>query len=130
MLYPGTAMEEFELLPPGYVEERPWGKFIVLEDTRTHKVKRLILKPGKRLSYQRHQKRTEHWVILSGRAIVILDDVSTEHQPGDTIHVPVGAKHRLINAHPEEDLIWIEVQRGSYFGEDDIERFEDDFGRV
>lgn len=109
-------------------EERPWGKFIVLEDTETHKVKRLIVEPGKRLSYQRHQKRTEHWVIISGTATITLDDVVTIHPPGDTIFIGQQVKHRLHNA-GKETLVLIEVQRGTYFGEDDIERFDDDFGR-
>lgn len=122
-------MEEFVLLPPGYSEDRPWGKFIVLEDTPTHKVKRLIVHPGKRISYQRHQKRTEHWVIIAGVADITLDDQMVQHQPGDTILITSGTKHRLANS-GQEPLVLIEVQRGTYFGEDDIERFDDDFGRV
>ncbi len=122
-------MEEFVLLPPGYSEERPWGKFIVLEDTPTHKVKRLIVHPGKRISYQRHQKRTEHWVIIAGMADITLDDQITQHQPGDSILILNGTKHRLANG-GDEPLVLIEVQRGTYFGEDDIERFDDDFGRA
>ncbi len=121
-------MEEFVLLPPGYSEDRPWGKFIVLEDTLTHKVKRLIVHPGKRISYQRHQKRTEHWVIIGGTAHITLDDVVTVHMPGDTILIAQGTKHRLANE-GDEILVLVEVQRGTYFGEDDIERFDDDFGR-
>lgn len=116
-------------LPPLFSEDRPWGKFIVLEDTDTHKVKRLIVSPGKRISYQRHQKRTEHWVIISGEAQITLDDVVTTHAPGDTILITQGTKHRLANSGTEE-LVLVEVQRGTYFGEDDIERFDDDFGRV
>ncbi len=123
-------MNEFSTLKPGYTEERPWGRFIVLEDAATHKVKRLVLYPGKRLSYQRHQQRTEYWVILSGNPILTLDDVITEQKPGDTICIPVGTKHRLENPHKTDEVVWIEVQRGSYFGEDDIERFADDFGRI
>jgi mannose-6-phosphate isomerase len=121
-------MEEFVLLPPGYSEDRPWGRFIVLEDTETHKVKRLIVHPGKRISYQRHQKRTEHWVIIMGQAHITLDDVVTIHEPGDTILIAQGTKHRLSNE-GAEPLVLVEVQRGTYFGEDDIERFDDDFGR-
>jgi mannose-6-phosphate isomerase len=121
-------MDEFVLLPAGYTEERPWGAFIVLEDTPEHKVKRLILHPGKRISYQRHTKRTEHWVIISGVADITLDDATSRHVPGDTILIVQGSKHRLANP-GDEPLTVIEVQRGTYFGEDDIERFDDDFGR-
>ncbi len=121
-------MDEFVILPSGYSEERPWGKFIVLEDTPTHKVKRLIVHPGKRISYQRHGKRTEHWIIVGGTAEITLDDVVTRHAPGDSILIVQGTKHRLANG-GDEPLVLIEVQRGTYFGEDDIERFDDDFGR-
>jgi mannose-6-phosphate isomerase-like protein (cupin superfamily) len=122
-------MEEFNLLPTGYSEDRPWGRFIVLEDTPTHKVKRLIVHPGKRISYQRHRHRTEHWVIIAGVAEITLDDQISRHAPGDTVLIAHGTKHRLANG-GEEPLVLIEVQRGSYFGEDDIERFDDDFGRA
>ncbi len=121
-------MEQFVLLPAGYTEDRPWGQFIVLEDTHNHKVKRLILHPGKRISYQRHARRTEHWVVIAGVAEITLDDATTRHVPGDTILIAQGSKHRLANP-GDEPLMVIEVQRGTYFGEDDIERFDDDFGR-
>jgi len=121
-------MDEFVLLPAGYSEDRPWGRFIVLEDTPNHKVKRLILHPGKRISYQRHTQRTEHWVVIAGIADITIDDVTTRQVPGDTILIVQGSKHRLANP-GDEPLMVIEVQRGTYFGEDDIERFDDDFGR-
>ncbi len=121
-------MNEFVLLPAGYSEDRPWGQFIVLEDTPSHKVKRLILHPGKRISYQRHTQRTEHWVVIAGIADITIDDVTSRQIPGDTILIVQGSKHRLANP-GDEPLMVIEVQRGTYFGEDDIERFDDDFGR-
>ena len=121
-------MQEFDLLPAGYSEDRPWGRFIVLEDTPNHKVKRLILHPGKRISYQRHKQRTEHWVVIAGIADITIDDTTTRQVPGDTILIVQGSKHRLANP-GDEPLMVIEVQRGTYFGEDDIERFDDDFGR-
>jgi len=110
-------------------EERPWGRFEVLLDTPSFKSKRLILLPGKKLSYQRHEKRKEHWTITKGKGVVLLNGVEKEVIAGDNVTIPPGMKHRLGNV-SSEPLEWIEVQTGSYFGEDDIERFEDDFGRV
>lgn len=107
---------------------RPWGRYDILESADTHQVKRITVNPGGRLSYQRHQRREEFWVIISGRARFTLDDVDTEHRPGEVLFVPVGSKHRVANI-GDEPLIFIEVQRGDYFGEDDIERFSDDYGR-
>lgn len=108
---------------------RPWGSFDVLLDTPTHKVKTLTIDPGKRISYQRHQKRTEHWVVVSGVADITLDDETRQYWPGDTIKISQGTKHRLANPGPAI-LVVTEVQLGTYFGEDDIERFDDDFGRT
>lgn len=91
-------------------------------------MKRITVNPGQRLSYQRHQRREEFWVIISGRARFTLDDIDTEHGAGEVLHVPFRAKHRVANS-GDEPLVFIEVQRGDYFGEDDIERFSDDYGR-
>ena len=111
-------------------EERPWGAYIVLDDDASdHKVKRMIVHPGKRLSYQRHARRAEHWFIVSGRGTVTLAGVERAVAPGDAIDVAMGADHRIANT-GNEDLVFIEVQHGEYFGEDDIVRLEDDFGRV
>jgi mannose-6-phosphate isomerase-like protein (cupin superfamily) len=111
-------------------DERPWGNYTVLDDDAPdHKVKRMVVHPGKRLSYQRHSKRAEHWFIVSGRARVTLDGVDTELEAGDAIDVPRGSAHRIGNI-GSADLVFVEVQRGTYFGEDDIERLEDDFGRL
>jgi mannose-6-phosphate isomerase len=110
--------------------ERPWGYYTVLDDDAPdHKVKRLVVHPGKRLSYQRHAKRAEHWFIVAGTATVTLDGVVTELHPGDSIDIPLGGAHRIANE-GDADVVFIEVQRGSYFGEDDIVRLEDDYGRV
>jgi mannose-6-phosphate isomerase len=110
--------------------ERPWGNYTVLDDDAPdHKVKRLLVHPGKRLSYQRHAKRAEHWFIVSGLAQVTLDGVVTELGPGQSIDIPLAGAHRIANV-GERDLVFIEVQHGSYFGEDDIVRLEDDYGRV
>jgi mannose-6-phosphate isomerase len=112
------------------LSERPWGYYTVLDDEAPdHKVKRLVVHPGKRLSYQRHAKRAEHWFIVSGVAQVTVDGVVTELQPGEAIDIPMGSAHRIANE-GEADVVFVEVQRGTYFGEDDIVRLEDDFGRA
>jgi mannose-6-phosphate isomerase-like protein (cupin superfamily) len=110
-------------------ERRPWGYFEVLLDDRDHKVKRIGVYPGKRLSLQRHKFRSEHWFMVSGVGEVTLDDQVIRLLPGQCIQIPVGAKHRMMNA-GNDMVVFVETQTGSYFGEDDIERFEDDFGRI
>jgi mannose-6-phosphate isomerase-like protein (cupin superfamily) len=112
------------------VEERPWGSFEVLDDAADHsKVKRMTIQPGGRLSYQSHQHRSEHWFVVQGVAIVVLDGAEHTVRPGESIDVPVGAKHRCSNA-GDTDLVFVEVQMGDYFGEDDIVRYDDDYGRA
>ena len=101
----------------------------MLEDATDHKVKRIVVSPGKRLSYQRHAGRSEHWFIVRGQAEVTLDGERVDRSAGDSIDIPRGAAHRVENVGPD-DLVFIEVQHGDYFGEDDIERLEDDFGRA
>ena len=114
----------------GEYSERPWGNYTVLsEDAPDHKVKRLVVHPGKRLSYQRHAKRAEHWFIVSGTATVTLDGTVSEVQAGEAIDIPPESAHRVAND-GATDVVLIEVQRGSYFGEDDIVRLEDDYGRI
>ncbi len=110
-------------------DHRPWGFYIVLSDEPDHKVKRIVVYPGKRLSLQRHKHRSEHWVIVKGNALVALDDKEFQLSKGMSIDVPTGAAHRIENT-GRQDLAFIEIQQGDYFGEDDIERLEDDFGRV
>jgi mannose-6-phosphate isomerase len=113
----------------GGEEERPWGRFVVLSDEPDHKVKRLEVRPRSRLSYQRHARRAEHWYVVTGTAEVTLDGTVHALVAGDAIDIDVGAAHRIANC-GDGLLVFIEVQRGEYFGEDDIERLEDDFGRV
>ena len=108
--------------------ERPWGRYEVLQETATHKVKCIWVTPGKRLSYQRHQRRAEHWFIVSGEADVTIDGDVRRVSAGDTVEFAIGVLHRIQNIGKEE-VIFVEVQTGTYFGEDDIERVEDDFGR-
>ncbi|MCP5107728.1 MAG: cupin domain-containing protein [bacterium] len=112
-----------------YKEDRPWGSFENLHEEEQLKVKRIIVKPGKRLSLQSHKHRSENWVITQGKAVVTLGDKLIPLSPHETVFIPVGAKHRVGNE-GKEDVVFIEVQTGTYLGEDDITRYEDDFNRV
>lgn len=114
-----------------YKEERPWGTFENLLDEEECKVKKIVIKPSHRPSYQYHYKRSEHWVIISGTALVTLEEDKVResiHAAGQHIYIPREAKHRIQNV-GEDDLVFIEVQCGTYFGEDDIVRVEDDYKR-
>lgn len=112
-----------------YKEQRPWGNFENLLDNDKCKVKRIVIKPDQAPSYQYHFKRSEVWVIVEGSGTLKLNDEITPIKAGDTIRVPVEAKHQIKNT-GEVDLVFIEIQLGSYFGEDDIVRLEDNYGRV
>lgn len=107
---------------------RPWGSYTVLEDAEDCKVKRLVVKPGEILSLQRHKRRSEHWTVVRGTAKVRVGDEESILGPNESTWIPVNTLHRLHNP-SDEDLHLIEVQTGDYFGEDDIERFEDVYGR-
>lgn len=109
-------------------EERPWGRFEILRDEGHFKSKVIVVNPGGRISYQSHSKREEHWVIVRGSGEVIIDEKVTPVKAGTYIKIPLQAKHRIRNT-SEEPLEFIEVQLGSYFGEDDITRYSDDYGR-
>jgi mannose-6-phosphate isomerase-like protein (cupin superfamily) len=110
-------------------DQRPWGSYTVLEEAEGYKVKRIEVLPKKRLSYQKHARRAEHWFVLRGTAKVTLNDVEILVKTGEAIDIPIEAKHRVENP-DDELLVFIEIQRGDYLGEDDIVRFEDDFGRI
>ena len=110
-------------------DQRPWGTFTVLDEADGFKVKRIEVLPGKRLSYQKHAERAEHWVVVQGTAKVTLDDCDIVVEAGQAIDIAIGAAHRVENP-GSETLVFIEVQRGGYLGEDDIVRLQDDFGRV
>ena len=107
---------------------RPWGRYEILSESSDHKVKRIVVNAGARFSYQRHQHRSEHWFIVSGKAKVTHDGLEFEMSAGDSIDIAQGELHRLANI-GIEPVVFIEVQSGSYFGEDDIERIEDDYNR-
>lgn len=111
-------------------ETRPWGTFTILDESDGFKVKRIEVLPGKRLSYQRHQKRAEHWFVVHGTAKVTLNDEEILVDAGRAIDIRLGDAHRVENPDQAELLVFIETQTGTYFGEDDIERLDDDFGRV
>jgi mannose-6-phosphate isomerase len=107
----------------------PWGSFAILFEAPGIKVKKIEIRPGLRSSYQIHQFRSESWTIVSGEALVLLNDQEFRLRKFDQIEIPAGAKHRVqnIGAVP---LVFIEIQRGSYCGDDDIVRLTDDFGRA
>ncbi len=111
-------------------EQRPWGSFTILDESESFKVKRIEVLPEKRLSYQRHFRRAEHWYVVRGTAKVTLNDVEILVKTGETIEIGVRDAHRVENPSPKELLVFIEIQTGDYFGEDDIERLDDDFGRT
>lgn len=110
------------------IGERPWGKYYVLADEPNYKLKRIEVNPGQRLSYQYHHKRQEQWTVVEGEATVVLDGVDNVVKYGESIFIPLGAKHRIENR-TDKMLVFIEVQTGTYFGEDDIVRVEDDYNR-
>ena len=124
----GHTEEILSMLRENYKEDRPWGSFEHLVDEDYCKVKRIIVKPGERLSYQYHNKRSECWVIVQGQATMTLDGQIFIYDIGELIDIPVGTKHRVWNR-TEDELIFIETQTGTYFGEDDIVRIDDDYER-
>ena len=109
-------------------EERPWGSWHVIDVAEGYKIKRIHVMPGCRLSYQTHDHRSEHWVVVFGTATCTIGDRTFTAVAGETVDVPQGAPHRLANQGADE-LVIVEVQRGAYTGEDDIVRLEDDYGR-
>lgn len=110
-------------------DHRPWGFYEILSENPGHKVKRITVYPGKRLSFQRHRQRGEHWYFINGDALVTLNDREFTLKVGESVEIPLGAAHRMTNR-GNDNLVFIEVAHGEYLGEDDIERIEDDYGRV
>jgi len=109
--------------------ERPWGAYTVLEDLPDYKVKKLKIYPGHKISYQFHRRRREHWFVVRGLAEVTLNGKKIRIAKGRHVDIPLKARHMLFNP-GRTDLEIIEVQSGEYFGEDDIIRLNDDYGRV
>jgi mannose-1-phosphate guanylyltransferase len=108
---------------------RPWGTYTVLEEGPNFKIKRIVVKPGARLSLQMHYHRSEHWVVVSGAAKVVNGERELFVRTNESTYIPAGHRHRLENP-GKVDLVLIEVQSGSYLGEDDIVRFDDNYGRT
>ena len=115
--------------PVGVFETRPWGGFQTVEEGRGYKVKRLFVRPGQRLSLQRHRFRAEHWVVVAGSPRVIISGRPKRLKPRGAVDVPRGAWHRIENP-GRVPAVLIEVQHGPYLGEDDIIRRHDDYGRA
>lgn len=109
-------------------DDRPWGSYVVVDVGAAHKTKRIVVRPGARLSYQRHSRRAEHWFVVAGTAEVTIDGQTRRLGASESVDIAVGAAHRVANPGPDE-LVFVEVQTGDYFGEDDIERLGDDYGR-
>ena len=108
---------------------RPWGAYTVLEEEPQFKIKRIEVKPGASLSLQMHHHRSEHWIVVSGTALIVNGEQEILLQTNQSTYIPAGHKHRLTNP-GIIDLVMIEVQSGQYLGEDDIVRFSDQYGRV
>jgi len=108
---------------------RPWGEYTVVNEEKGFKLKKITVKPGKRLSLQSHEHRSEHWVVVSGSAVVTKGDELIPLKADESVYIPVGARHRIENV-GEDDLIFLEAQIGEKLLEDDITRYEDDFDRI
>lgn len=111
-----------------YIEQRPWGQFEVIVDNDNIKAKFITVNPGQRLSYQYHNKRAEHWFVISGIGTFTINDEVRSYLPGSRVYIAIGDRHRMAND-GTESLVVLEVQEGTYFGEDDIVRISDDYGR-
>lgn len=111
-----------------YVEDRPWGSFIIMEEGPSYKVKRIVVNAGQRLSYQSHKLRDELWMVVKGKAVVTIDDKEKEVSYGRSVKIKKNQKHRVENKETVP-LVFIEIQTGKYFGEDDIIRYQDDYKR-
>lgn len=110
-------------------EIRPWGWFEILHEEKNLKIKRILVKPGLRLSLQSHKNRQENWTVIRGTAVVTRGDEHIRLTSNQMTFIPPNVKHRIENI-SDSDLIFIEIQTGSYLGEDDIIRYEDDFDRI
>ncbi len=110
------------------IEERPWGTYEILEDRKLYKLKEIVVNPGQRLSYQSHHKRAEVWTVVAGNGVVNLEGQELDAFPGRCLFIPREAKH-MVECNGKKPLVFVEVQVGEYFGEDDIVRYDDDYGR-
>lgn len=122
-----TRDKESQLM--GEENVRPWGRYDVLHSAVDHQIKTITVLPEQRLSLQAHKRRSEHWIVVRGGAIATLDERTIPLIAGEHVFIEAGSVHRMENP-GSEPLVFIEVQVGDYFGEDDIVRLEDDFGRA
>ena len=120
--------QKSDLINIGVIGYRPWGSYTILDEKSGYKVKRIVVSPYKKLSLQSHKFRNEHWVVISGVAEVVNGEKTLILNENESTYIKAGDKHRLIN-NTAIELVIIEVQVGSYTGEDDIERFDDEFDR-
>ena len=111
------------------IVKRPWGTYQTILRGETYQIKRIVVYPNSQLSLQSHNKRSEHWVIVDGEGTVTLGEKKLQLKKDDSVYIPVQEKHRMSNF-TDKEVIFIEVQNGSYLGEDDIVRYEDIYGRV
>ena len=109
-------------------EIRPWGYYQILGEDKRYKVKSIVVNPNSMLSYQTHQFRQEHWLVVEGSGEALINGTSQSLRPGSNLTIGAGVPHRLIN-NTSEPLVVIEIQTGSYFGEEDIIRLQDEYGR-
>ena len=121
-----SGMDEAENHKKGF---RPWGNYLSLANDQFWQVKLIEVKPGASLSFQMHNHRSEHWVVVKGKAEIEIDSSKTLLKENQSAYIPLGSKHRLSNP-GNQTLMIVEVQSGDYLGEDDIIRFEDSYGRV
>jgi mannose-1-phosphate guanylyltransferase/mannose-6-phosphate isomerase len=121
-------LDAYQVILDGRENYRPWGHYHNLLERDDHKIKEIIVKPGARLSLQKHRRRAEHWTVVSGEALVTVGDQEIRLEPGASVDIPRGAVHRVMNS-GELPLVFVEVQMGDYFGEDDIIRLQDDYDR-
>jgi mannose-6-phosphate isomerase-like protein (cupin superfamily) len=113
----------------GHIYERPWGNYRTLEQGKTFQIKIIRVNPSGRLSLQSHEHRQEHWVVVEGVATITVGEDKQEYGPGSYVFIPLKAKHRLENF-GTETVVLVEIQRGDYLGEDDIQRYDDVYGRA
>ena len=122
-------IQDSELPHTHLTVHRPWGTYTILEDNNGYKIKKIVVKPGQRLSLQKHFHRSEHWIVVSGVALVTINDKDTLVKANESTYIPIGANHRLSNP-GKVDVILIEAQVGDYLQEDDIVRLDDDYERL
>ena len=112
-----------------YKEERPWGYFLVLASTPDFKIKQITINPGCRLSLQSHKGRNEHWIITEGTMHITIGDTEKDYKRDEHVYITKQTKHRMENKGTQPASV-VEIQTGDYFGDDDIVRYEDDYGRI